>query len=124
MTTALALEHLGHDVTCVDSARDVVESMCRREMPFHDPDLERLLQSSRIRVFRELTAETASAEVVMMAVQTPGLADGHADLSAVFAVAQRVADLVGDGADVALAVKSTTPPGTAAKVHEFVDLES
>ena len=121
LTTALALEHLGHDVICVDLSRDVVESLCRRKMPFHDPDLERLLPSSRIQVFRELTDDTASAEVVMIAVQTPGLADGHADLSAVFAVAQGVAGLVGDGADVALAVKSTTPPGTAAKVQEFVD---
>jgi len=121
LTTALALEHLGHDVTCIDSSQAVVESLCRREMPFHDPVLVSLLASSRMQVFPELTAETVSADVVMITVPTPGLADGHADLSAVFAVAERVADLVREGADVALAIKSTTPPGTAAKVREAID---
>lgn len=120
LTTALALEHLGHEITCVDTTAFVVDSLCRKAMPFHDPALDGLLSSSEMRVLSELTSEAASADVVMICVQTPGLEDGHANLSRVHSVAQQVAELVSDGADAVLAIKSTTPPGTADGVRKLV----
>lgn len=120
LTTGLALEHLGHEVTSVETSAFVVDSLCRRVTPFHDPALDGLLASSQMRVLSALTAEAASADVVMICVPTPGLDDGHANLSAVHAVAQQVAELAEDGADVVLAIKSTTPPGTADGVRELV----
>lgn len=98
----------------------VVDSLCRKVVPFHDPALDGLLASSEMRVLSELTAEAACADVVMISVPTPGLEDGHANLSAVHAVARQVAALVADGSDVVLAIKSTTPPGTADGVRELV----
>jgi UDPglucose 6-dehydrogenase len=123
LTTALAFEHLGHEVTCVDTSAYVVDSLCRKKTPFHDPALDGLLAGSQMRVLSELTADAASAEVVMITVPTPGLADGHADLSMVHAVSRKVAEVVRDGADVVLAIKSTTPPGTADGVRELVACE-
>jgi UDPglucose 6-dehydrogenase len=120
LTTALALEHLGHEVTSVDNSAFVVDSLCRKATPFHDPALDGLLASSQMTVLSGLTAQAASADVVMICVPTPGLEDGHANLSYVHAVAREVAELAEDGADVVLAIKSTTPPGTADGVRELV----
>lgn len=120
LTTALAFEHLGHEVMCVDNKTDVVDSLERKVVPFHDPALDGLLASTQMRVLSEITAEAASADVVMMCVQTPGLEDGHADLSRVHSVARGVAEVVPEGADIVLAIKSTTPPGTADGVRELV----
>lgn len=117
LTTALALEYLGHEITCVDSSRRVVAALCRRETPFHDPALNGLLAASKMRILPELTPESASADVVMITVPTPGLDDGSANLTYVNAVSGRVAELVEDGGDVVLAIKSTTPPGTADTVR-------
>lgn len=120
LTTALAFEYLGHEVSCVDTTAYVVDCLCRKQMPFHDPALDGLLASSQMRVLAEMTPDAASADVVMMCVQTPGLEDGHADLSRVHSVAEKVAGAVEDGADIVLAIKSTTPPGTAEGVREIV----
>jgi UDPglucose 6-dehydrogenase len=68
-----------------------------------------------------LPPEVAAHEVVMIAVPTPPLSDGHADLSAVGAVAKGVAEVIPDGAELILAIKSTVPPGTAESVQGMVD---
>lgn len=120
LTTGLAFEYLGHEITSVDTTAFVVDSLCRRVMPFHDPALDGLLASSQMRVLSAMTPEAASADVVMICVPTPGLEDGHANLAAVHAVSKDVAEQVLDGADVVLTIKSTTPPGTADGVRDLV----
>ena len=121
LTTALALDHLGHDVSCVDSSPGVVEALRKRGLPFPDPGLEGLIAGARLKVDSSITPDAASGEVVMVAVPTPPSPDGHADLSAVHAVSEQVAALTPDGVHAVLAIKSTVPPGTTAGVQRLVD---
>ena len=121
LTTALALDHLGHDVSCVDSSPGVVEDLRKRRLHFPDPGLEGLIAGARLKVDSSITPDAASGEVVMVAVPTPPSPDGHADLSAVHAVSEQVAALTPDGVHAVLAIKSTVPPGTTAGVQRLVD---
>lgn len=121
LTTALALEWIGHRVTCVDNSPAVVQSLLSRRLPFPDPALVPLLQRSGLEILPHLSPQAVSAEVVMIAVPTPPLPDGHADLSAVQAVARQVAELAPQGTDTVLAVKSTVPPGSADSLQELVN---
>ena len=57
----------------------------------------------------------------MISVGTPPLPDGRADTSAVESVAEALAEIVPDQADVVLAIKSTVPPGTTDAVQELID---
>jgi UDPglucose 6-dehydrogenase len=121
LTTALAFAYLGHRVTCVDNSSKVVQALLRGDLPFPAPDLEALFPSATIEVADRLSPESASGAVVMIAVPTPPSADGHADLSAVDAVAAEIAQLIPEGADAVLAIKSTVPPGTAETLQANVD---
>lgn len=121
LTTALALDYLGHEVTCVDSSPQVLETLRQKRAPFPDPDLDILLPSSGLRVGGGISPETVSTDIVMIAVPTPPLPDGHADLSAVLAVAARLAEVAPDGAFSVVAIKSTVPPGTADAVQRLID---
>jgi UDPglucose 6-dehydrogenase len=121
LATALALDYLGHRVTCVDANPQVVECLRGGQMPFPDRAIEALMPGARMDVTPGLSPEIAAHEVVMIAVPTPPLPDGHADLSAVEAVARGVAEVIPDDAELVLAIKSTVPPGTAESVQGMVD---
>lgn len=113
LTTGLAFDYLGHEVTFVDASPEVVAALRSRRLPFHDPSLEPLLSRSALLVLDAVTPEAASADVVMITVPTPGLSDGRADLSAVDAVVAGIGEALSEGTDPVVAIKSTVPPGTA-----------
>jgi UDPglucose 6-dehydrogenase len=121
LTTALALDYLGHHVSCVDSDPRVVDCLRNGRLPFPDPVLESLLPGASLEVTGRLSAESAAREVVIIAVPTPPLSDGHADVSAVTAVAREVAEVMPDGEEMVLAIKSTVPPGTTERVQGLTD---
>ncbi len=105
----------GIDVTCVDIDVARIEGLQQGVMPFHEKDLpERVadgVAAGLLHFTIDAAAATANANVVMCAVATPTNADGHADLSAVFAVADLFAAHAKSGA--VLVNKSTVPVGTA-----------
>ncbi|MFQ6019212.1 MAG: UDP-glucose dehydrogenase family protein [Dehalococcoidia bacterium] len=121
LTTAMALDYLGHRVTCVDIDDRVVEGLRNRRLPFPDPILEGLWGSTHIEVVSRLSPRSASSDLVMVTVPTPSLPDGHADISAVRAVVKETAQVAPDGADIVLAIKSTVPPGTTDDAQRLVD---
>lgn len=123
LTTAVALEYLGHQVTAVDHDERLVDTVRRGELPFHEPGLAALLRSSRMQLDCRLSPEHLRDGVLLIAVGTPGLPDGHADTSAVEAVAREVGRLAPADASLVVAVKSTAPPGTTDRVQELIDEE-
>ncbi len=42
LTTAIALEHLGHEVAAIDREERLVDALRRGELPFHEPGLASL----------------------------------------------------------------------------------
>ncbi len=79
LTTAIALEHLGHEVAAIDRDERLVDGLRRGELPFHEPGLASLWRNTRIAPATRLSPEHLQSEVLLIAVGTPGLPDGQAD---------------------------------------------
>jgi UDPglucose 6-dehydrogenase len=118
LVSGLGYAKLGHRVACVDKDAAKIAKLDLGEPPFFEPGVFELLQETqeagRIIFASDLASVIGGAEVVMIAVGTPPLPNGEADLSAVFGVA----DEIGKNLDheIIVAIKSTVPVGTNKKV--------
>jgi UDPglucose 6-dehydrogenase len=112
----------GNDVMCVDVDKSKIDRLNRGEVPIFEPGLDTLIEQNRkagrIQFSTDVDQAMKGAEIVFIAVGTPPAADGSADLSAVYSVAERFAKNL-DGFKV-IATKSTVPVGTADRIQQIV----
>lgn len=113
---------LGFRVTCVDTLPEKIHALQRGEVPIYEPGLDSLIRrnvrESRLSFTLDAVGAIAAADVVFVAVGTPGLPDGSADLSAVMAVARAVGQHM--TRRVVVVIKSTVPVGTADKARAAI----
>lgn len=112
---------LGHDVVLVDNDPAKVSALQRGEVPIHEQHLPELLARHRGKrlSFAENTAEAVrQSQAVFVAVGTPSMDSGEADLSYVESVARDIATAV---CDYKLIVgKSTVPVYTSQWVRKVM----
>jgi UDPglucose 6-dehydrogenase len=112
----------GNHVTCVDIDPSRIERLRRGEIPFHEPGLSDLVQRNARQGRLVFTTDTADAvrdtEVVFLAVGTPSLPDGSADLRYVLEAARQVGR--GLTGYTVIVNKSTVPVGTGDLVRKTV----
>jgi UDPglucose 6-dehydrogenase len=117
---------MGSHVTCVDIDEAKIAGLLRGEIPIFEPGLSELVLSNvkngRLQFTTDLKTAVGEARVVFIAVGTPSGADGAADLTAVFKVAESIG-AVANGPKL-IVDKSTVPVGTAAKVKEFAQAQT
>ncbi len=122
LVTGTGLSELGHEVLCVDIDPQRIKDLNDGVIPIYEPGLTDLVRrnerSGRLRFSTEVTAPFDEADVYFIAVGTPPGADGSADVSAVLAVAERIAATAKKAALVC--VKSTVPVGTCDAVQARV----
>ena len=110
---------MGHEVTCVDNDEDKITALLAGRVPIYEPGLDQLIERNvregRLAFTRNLGGALGLSRIVFVAVGTPSLPDGSADLSGIFGVAREVAQTA--GGDVTLILKSTVPVGTADAVR-------
>ena len=108
----------GNDVVCMDADADKVARLRRNDIPIHEPGLESMVRrnqdAGRLRFTDRLEEAVDHARDICIAVGTPPMEDGSADLSHVIEVARDLARLVRE--PTVVVTKSTVPVGTAAKV--------
>ena len=112
----------GHRVTCIDKNVDVIERLKAKQLPFFEPDLEKLLSEetvSRNMDFGHDIRSVKEADVVFIAVGTPETPQGDADVSAVFAAIEQLAPHLKPGAHLVL--KSTVPIGTNRRTRNALE---
>jgi len=118
LVAGTCLAESGNDVVCVDVDEAKIKKLSKGESPIYERGLEELiernLKEGRLRFSTKLADAVPEAEVVFIAVGTPPTATGEADLSAVFAVAEDVARLIGQY--TVIVMKSTVPVGTTRKL--------
>lgn len=113
----------GNTVYGLDIAEEKIKRLKKCEMPFYEPGLEDLVRKwmgkGNIHFTTSYKEAVSESDVVILAVGTPSAKDGQADLSYVFASAQSLAPFLKKNAVVA--IKSTVPPGTNAKVRSIIE---
>ena len=113
----------GNDVVCVDIDEAKIEQLRQGRVPFYELGLEELIQRNtregRLAFSTDLAEAVRRAEAIFIAVGTPQVSAGGADVSQVFAVAEDIARAMNGGKIVV--TKSTVPVGTAARVKEIIE---
>src|SRR5947207_2106448 len=112
----------GNDVSCVDKDAAKIEKLKSGVIPIYEPGLpeiiERNVREERLTFTTDLDAAIKKSFVIFIAVGTPPLPNGAADLSAVLEVASSIGRAM-DRYKV-IVIKSTVPVGTGDKVREAI----
>jgi UDPglucose 6-dehydrogenase len=120
LVTGACLAELGHDVVVRDIVAERIEALQRGEVPIHEEGLDELLarNAERLTFTTEVDEAVEGADVVYVAVGTPPMYSGDADLSAVWTV---VDELPRVDRRIVIAMKSTVPVGTGRTVRHRLD---
>ena len=117
LTAACCLANSGHFVTCVESNENKLRLLQKGINYIKEKGIEELLKQGLDTgklTFALGLPQPLQAEIVMVAVGTPSLANGAADLSAVHQVAVQIKNAARH--PFILVMKSTVPPGTGVKL--------
>ena len=122
--TGACLSYLGHHVVCVDSDASKIEKLNRGESPIYEPHLEEMLKLASQRGGIEFTTELAGAvarsEVIFIAVGTPPLPTGEANLEYLEAAAHSIGAAMDESRFRVVVNKSTVPVGSGNLVETLV----
>jgi UDPglucose 6-dehydrogenase len=114
LVTATCLAESGNDVVGIDKDSRKIETLEAGRLPIYEPGLLELVQRNRreerLSFTTDLAKAVARAQVIFVAVGTPQLPSGAADLSSVWAVADTLGEAIQDSTVVV--IKSTVPVGT------------
>jgi nucleotide sugar dehydrogenase len=114
LVSGAGLASVGHDVVGIEVDPGRRERIAAGSAPFHEPGLPELLEGGALKVSGELR-DAADADVVLLAVQTPPVADGSIDLQFLKSAAAELAEAFAEDPQRrrVVAVRSTVIPGTA-----------
>lgn len=122
LVTGVGLAALGHKVVSMDLDSRRLQLLRNSKSAVYEEGLEPLLEQLNDRcqiTFTESQSDTVrDCEVLFIAVGTPSLSDGAADLSAVIAVAEKLRDEISKY--TVIVVKSTVPVGTINVVTDIL----
>ena len=125
LVSAACLAETGNHTLCVDIDEDRVARLRRGELPIHEPGLEGLLerglQAGRLRFTTDVASGVEFGLFQFIAVGTPPLENGSADLRHVLSVARSIGRHVSRYSIIVN--KSTVPAGTADRVRATVEHE-
>lgn len=119
--TAACLAELGHQVAGVDRDAHKVESVRRGASPFFEPGLEELVRRNvalgRLTASCHVGDPLREADIVLVCVGTPSLANGDLNVEQLERACREVAShLDGRQRPLIVAVRSTVFPGTCEQV--------
>jgi UDPglucose 6-dehydrogenase len=122
LVTGVCFAESGNDVICVDNDPEKLGKLRAGEVPIYEPGLEvvfdRNLKEGRIRFTDSLKDAVENSEIIFLALPTPPMEDGSADLKYVLGVAGEIGKLLTDYR--VIVNKSTVPVGTADLVRAEV----
>jgi UDPglucose 6-dehydrogenase len=121
LVTAVCLADAGVSVRLLDIDQARLAMLRQGKAPIHEPLLDDLLSkvlaNGTLALHDDAGAAMTGAAVIMLAVGTPPLGDGRADLTQVrAALTQAVRNA---GPETVIAIKSTVPPGTTASLQSL-----
>lgn len=122
LVSGACLAEIGHQVSCVDIDEKKIQGLREGRIPIFEPGLEAMVMSNqqlgRLKFTTNIAEVVPGAEVVFIAVGTPSMPDGTADLRAVFAVVESISKNL--QAYTVIVNKSTVPVGTAQEAERRI----
>src|SRR5436305_13842130 len=122
--TGACLSYLGHHVTCVDTDAGKIARLQRGESPIYEPHLETMLGLAEERGGIEFTTELGDAvrlsDVIFIAVGTPPLPSGEANLAYLESAARSIGSAMDNSRFRVIVNKSTVPVGSGNLVEALV----
>jgi UDPglucose 6-dehydrogenase len=122
--TGACLSYLGHRVTCVDTDASKIATLQRGESPIYEPHLKEMLHLAAKRggidFATGLNGPAAESDVIFIAVGTPPLPTGEADLSYLEAAARSIGAAMDSSRFRVVVNKSTVPVGCGNLVETLV----
>ncbi|WP_054939103.1 UDP-glucose dehydrogenase family protein [Paenibacillus ihuae] len=122
LVSGICYAELGHRVLCVDNDEAKINILRTGGIPIYEPDLLELsiknAAANRLEFTTDLAYATRHAELVIIAVGTPPLPSGEANMAYIESAAREIG-LSMNGYKV-ICVKSTVPVGTNDRVRSLI----
>ena len=122
LVTSACLAEAGNNVVCVDNDSGKIADLKNGVIPIYEPGLAEMVKRNeklgRLKFTTNLKYGLDNSLIVFIAVGTPSAPDGSSDMSAVFSVADGIAEHISDYRIIA--TKSTVPVGTCQKVTDII----
>ncbi|MFK4300331.1 MULTISPECIES: UDP-glucose/GDP-mannose dehydrogenase family protein [unclassified Paenibacillus] len=122
LVSGVCFAHKGNEVICVDLEQHKIDMLNRAESPIYEPGIEELialnLEAGRLEFTSDLADAVRRSDIVILAVGTPSLANGEANLSYIEQAAADVGKAM-NGYKIIM-TKSTVPVGTNEKIKDVL----
>lgn len=122
LVSGVCFSDKGNAVICVDKDQRKVDMLNQHKSPIFEPGLEELIEKNANEGRLQFTSDIASAikksEVIIIAVGTPSLPNGEANLSFIEQVAKDIAKYMNEYKIIM--TKSTVPVGTNHKIKKII----
>ena len=122
LVSGICYAELGNHVVCVDKDLPKVETLQNGGIPIYEPGLQELsdknMAAGRLSFTSDLNQAVKQSDIVILAVGTPSLPNGEANLSYIDQAAVEIAQAM-NGYKI-IAVKSTVPVGTNERVRNLI----
>lgn len=95
LVTGACFSELGNRVVCTDNDNKKITALKKGNIPIYEPGLKELItintKNKRLRFTSNIKEAIASSEIIFIAVGTPPLSNGEADLTGIENVARNIA---------------------------------
>lgn len=122
LVSGACFSEMGLNVTCIDIDSDKIEMLNSGEIPIYEPGLKSIVsknyEAGRLHFSTDLQSVIDDIAILFIAVGTPSDDEGNADLSALYSVAESIAENM--QGYLLVVTKSTVPVGTTAKIQRLI----
>lgn len=126
LVSGVCFAELGNEVVCVDKIASKVQLLNKGEIPIYEPGLKHLLAKNKekgyLRFTTDLPEAVRSSDIIIIAVGTPSLPSGQANLSYIEQAAKEIGQSL-NGFKI-IVTKSTVPVGTNEKIQAIIEANS
>ena len=123
LVSAACFADAGHDVTCIDNDAEKLNMLKENQVPIFEPGLQELISKNKSLEFSlNISEDIASSKIIMVAVGTPSLDSGEADLTQLYRCVEEISHFISSGTLVI--IKSTVPVGTCDEVEKLISDKS